>query len=718
MKTNKRTRLVWALLAIWLGWTACPALAEPYFLISSYDDWNAALSGATPHITAMETLAWQEYMHQWSAHLQEGAGYPTTEFAPAHLYASPDGRPPINPPDAGMVMVWAPQTGMQPGNYASAWEYDYGLDPDLRNCTIRVTVTPPQWGATGQVNAVSFGIRDTNGNIRSWWWRCPAPIPWWVTTTITIDTSRTGLAATTPAATGYANNPGFDLSNAADFIVDENAVWLGGPLPVPPFGAQVPAGLWNYWHDLLVVPNAPANKQTWVKWSQPPVVTDPNFPQQIMGWDEMSRYDPQMWPLLADDWLCQDERSITDIHWWGSFLGWNQPGRLPSDAPTAFQLAIWTDVPAGPTGGFSHPGTVLWEHRCENWVWNFAGYDHDPRVTKIADNPLVSVAGNEDLFPYGWWVRGQSTSVTFTFNGLNPAGIASQNVEVRFALGATNHLDGEKGLDGLLDVTINPGQALTQTFTNVLFDNLDPTNLVRLMGGGGTYETTAKVLVDKNYIQAGTLVVRVSRRQDVKDNQPLAPVGTNQPIDMSTNPPTIPAGCYDFNDAHTVHVNVATTDAGGTIAANGEVTLWESPEPEACFQFNQLLSEPDWFRQKTEDPNGTVYWLSIGAIYPGQTTVEHPFGWKTRPDHWNDDAVRFNIALDPSGQPGWPPAKGWSWMEGVPLEYGGQSWDVSFELTTNEKPPCHDLSSDLNHDCIVNLKDLAIMCGEWLKTSP
>jgi hypothetical protein len=69
---------------------------------------------------------------------------------------------------------------------------------------------------------------------------------------------------------------------------------------------------------------------------------------------------------------------VTDIHWWGSFIGWRQP-TLPPIRPRGFHIGIWTDVPVGPNNDFSHPGEMIWENYCTNWVWNFAGYDVDPQ---------------------------------------------------------------------------------------------------------------------------------------------------------------------------------------------------------------------------------------------------------------------------------------------------------------------------------------------------
>ena len=481
--------------------------AGPYFLIDSYDEWQEAMG---QHIRPLTPPEWTDYFQIWRMSGVEGQPYPDTTFTPAFLNVSRTGEPEISPPDAGLIMAWVPP---QYGSYASAWVYDYGLDPDISNCTIKVTVNPRNWGPTGFINSVSFGIRDNNGKIRSWWWSCPAPIPQNVATTVTIDTSKVGIAATNPPATGFADN-GCNLAIAKDFIVDENAQWIFGPLPVPPMGVQVPAAMWNYWHNLTVTPNTKPYKGNYVKYQQKPLEMANGM---IYGWDEVSRYDQTIRPIMADDWICKDDRPVTDIHWWGSFKGWTQPN-LPPVLPRAFHIGIWTDVPAGPNNQFSHPGQLVWENVCDSWVWNFAGYDKDPRSIEIN---------------------------------------------------------------------------------------------------------------------------------------------------------------------------------------------------EACFQFNQLLSQNEWFHQEP-DPTGEgrIYWLSIAAIYDQTVTPQYPWGWKTRPHMFMDDAVRMFVF-----NPVWPVTVGTLWSQGQPVEFpAGTSWDLAFELTTNE-PPAKALA-DLNFSGFVDLADLAIMAEQWLQAIP
>jgi len=479
---------------------------QPTFLLDSAEEWQEDLDSEWPQksLRPMFESEWNNYIEQWNDPENETEGdlYPDTNFMPAELLVY-DGNEksddPLDPCDGGLVMAWGdgnPDTG----EYASAWKWDFGIDPDLRNSTITITVTAPQFGVSApgvQINAVSFAINDIAGLRRSWWWRVgnPAdPIQWNTPTTVTINTAMTGRGATTPQASGYMNAAGFNLAQSQSFDVDENSAWIFNSVPVPPPGNPTFVGMWNYWHNLLVTRNVGGggvNSKWYIKYSQPPVVIDANDPPIITGWDELS--DQNSPPIWADDWPCKDERFITDIHWWGSFIGWTQP-YPPPIVPKAFHLGIWTNVPPG---AYSHPGMLIWENYCDNWVWNFAGYDRDP---------------------FG----------------------------------------------------------------------------------------------------------RPER------------------------------------------------------------------EKETCFQFTQLLSEDEWFRQEPNDIDQTIYWLSIAAIYNASDYADpdfYPWGWKTRPHKFEDDACSIILLADGS----WPPKIGAIWDDGIPL-------------------------TGPNLDGIVNFLDFAVIARNWLAT--
>ncbi|RKY07964.1 MAG: hypothetical protein DRP66_05565 [Planctomycetota bacterium] len=385
------------------------------FSLNTKLEWESALNAEYAHasIVPMTPPEWSEYMTLWNNPdlLEDPAlPYPETTFLPSlpgeglYVYEG-DGDPgnPELPADGGLVMGWGTESDpplAQGENYASAFKVEYTEDPDLSNCIITVAVTAPVG-----IGQVSLGLETPplgSGNIRSWYWNCgvgPAfPIQSGVPTTITIDTSMTGTAAASPAATNYINAAGFNITNVQWILVDENATWMGAPTSAPPPGGPL-VNMWNYWHWLMVSPKTTLTKALLTKHSQGPVIIklesgeDPNVPL-FWGWDEVSDY--QIGPIAADDWLCEDNRPVTDFHWWGSFPGWRDP--TPPCHPVAFHIGIWTDTPAqaGDPESYSHPKELVWEHICDNYVWNFAGYDRDPRRFDKND-PVGGTAGGNPI---------------------------------------------------------------------------------------------------------------------------------------------------------------------------------------------------------------------------------------------------------------------------------------------------------------------------------
>ena len=224
------------------------ALADAYFEVHTFVEWEDAL--LTGNVVPISPVNWDIYMDEWAMYTEEGDPYPPNEFRPATLYA-------YEGPDferAGLVMAWG-EDDPPAGDYATAWEWDYLVDPDLSNAVVTMTVYPPSYLGGGGITQISFGIRDINGNSRSWRWNVPGTIPWDVGTPVTVDCSKTGVNATSPVADAYMNNPAFDITQAQFLIADENGQLIGGPLPVPPAGG--PAGaIWNYWYDVTVKPKS------------------------------------------------------------------------------------------------------------------------------------------------------------------------------------------------------------------------------------------------------------------------------------------------------------------------------------------------------------------------------------------------------------------------------------------------------------------------------
>jgi hypothetical protein len=353
--------------------TAGTAWGEPAFIVDSNEQWNSLLYPGPNEsmVTPVLPSEWYEYVQDWN---QDGNAFPDdSNYCVPELYFY-EGNDPCYPQNtACLVMAWGDPNQHDPdANYSSAFKFVYGIDPDLHDCTITVNVTGPGAGP------VVFGLRDKN-NYTIWWRWYSLPRP----ALIKIDTSKIYLGE--PAAIAkpwfgpwrqadkfYGNCCKFDIGYVKYFV-------FGTVLPMGTAGAPPPGGSGQKPFSMLffkysVTKNVHGGKN-YIKWSQQPVVLDANQPPIISGWDQQSDYN--QWPIVADDWECNDSRPVTDIHWWGSFINWDQPN-LPPILPKAFNIGIWTDVPKGPGVPFSHPGKLVWKTDCNNWVWNFAGLDLDP----------------------------------------------------------------------------------------------------------------------------------------------------------------------------------------------------------------------------------------------------------------------------------------------------------------------------------------------------
>jgi len=104
-----------------------------------------------------------------------------------------------------------------------------------------------------------------------------------------------------------------------------------------------------------------------LKWSQPPIEIDPNSEiPQYCGWDVMSLrelWEPpeEYWNIVADDFRCLGEMPVTSIHWWGSYIYWEQGGGMPPQLPIGWKMCFWSNVPASPIPGYSYPKQLLWQ---------------------------------------------------------------------------------------------------------------------------------------------------------------------------------------------------------------------------------------------------------------------------------------------------------------------------------------------------------------------
>ncbi|MHC4478242.1 MAG: DUF7901 domain-containing protein [Planctomycetota bacterium] len=102
---------------------------------------------------------------------------------------------------------------------------------------------------------------------------------------------------------------------------------------------------------------------------------------------------------------------------------------------------------------------------------------------------------------------------------------------------------------------------------------------------------------------------------------------------------------------------------------------------DTCFQHYVQLEPEEYFWQSDYevDTQDNVFWLSIVALYGPRYQPGYPWGWKTRPWSWMDDAVWFDLAEAPGLGIELDP---WS-VNPIVDPLTDESFDVAFELDTD-----------------------------------
>jgi hypothetical protein len=434
-----------------------------------------------------------------------------------------------------------------------------------------------------------------------------------------------------------------------------------------------------------------------IKWSQPPVGGDETG--CINGWDENSIYNTG--PIIADDWVCKDNRPITDIHWWGSFKGWTGDV-LPNDKPTAFHIGIWTDVRdpnrANPND-FSHPGKLVWENVCSSYVWSYAGCDVDPR----------GIDQNETCFKFDqllsqdqWFYQDSNEPNGRTIYWLSIAAIYEGNMPA--------HMWGWKTRQHFYNddaIRIFPPDG------NCPNSCPDP-NLSVFQGG---IADNFNLPAEKAFLSSDllTYIGGATHRNfdETVYNQRFGYTFTGLP---------------DCIVAATLEISMKAT---GDIPSTDSIVLGLTPGSPPKGVWSRLLKNlplnPGWPAIGSwEIGDQNIFTLDLGNLLPygAVTSVLDIMNLTNKLDIYiqDDTAVDYMILRVwscPRGIGQWPPAVGSFWANGQPIKYPTSvSWDTAFVLTTNRSYSLRTCQSiipgDLNGDCTVNFGDFAIMAGEWL----
>ena len=614
-----------------------PSLGEPYFVLNDEEQWQAALDMG--HIRPMWQPEWTNYMLQWDIFRIEGDPYPENDFVPAELptgalYVYPGGTQPCQPKDAGLVMAWRPEV---PGSYSSAWMYDYKQDPNLTNSAIQVWVYAPQG-----ISTVSFGIQDINGAIRSWQWNCgppPALIPWNTNTLVYILPAGFGVNATTPVASGFMNNPGFDITQSQFFIVDENGVWRGGPMPIPPGGGTLPA-IWNFWHNLRVF-----TLTATLDFGDAP---DPTYPTLLssngachvvgpgirLGILEDAEINGQPnWNATGDDFSNQpDEDGVV----FASALIRTEKAQIDVNVTGSGSLDAWID----------YNGNGSWADRGEQI---------------FASQPVYSGTNSFQLWvpwnalPGRTFARFRVSSV----GGLSFTGQAQdgevEDYEVRIE--DVKWVQEPDLSEWGIDVQATQPYILADDWQCTTTGPVDDIHV----WGSWLYD---QLPINQQGLPDPTAVSFIlSIHSDIPDPDGPGPLYSmpGPPLwQRQYNPGTFKAWPYERRLLE------------GWLLPPGQ---WTRLADSICWQYDFIVPRREFIQEGTEE-NPVVYWLDVQALPQDTDAV---FGWKTSLWHWNDDAV-WTRGMEPYIGP---------WQElRYPLGHmlNPQSIDLAFKITSCPEP--------------------------------
>ncbi len=454
-----------------------------------------------------------------------------------------------------------------------------------------------------------------------------------------------------------------------------------------------------------------------VKWSQPPQFNDQSpYPECFWGWDETSIHGGNQ--IVADDWYCETPDKVTDIHWWGSYPGY-QDDTPPSDGPGAFHLAIWTDVPAGVDQPFSHPGELIWECIVNRSDVNehFVGCDYHS-----------SMSATDACFKYDYIIDPEHCS--FFDQGADPhvywlsiSAIFYEPSQYEWGWKTREHFWNDAAVR-----ILNPtAPTISSTFIEgIPIENPEGTiwDMAFEITSGETPPTATPTETPSPTPTETPVPVYTKWEQPPGQN----PASAHPECFWGWDEPSIYGGqhiladdwqCNDkrpITDIHWwgsyenwqedspplihpdhFHIGIWTDNPGPPFSHPEQlIQEWVVPmnlisetavgcdyyssmaNPDTCFRYDFILDglEYPYFLQ---DPGQHIYWLSIAAIYSGDPPT-NIWGWKTREHIFQDAAVRI---YDPNA-----PTVGSIWGNGDPImDPEDVPWDLAFVLTTNQPVP-------------------------------
>ena len=416
-----------------------------------------------------------------------------------------------------------------------------------------------------------------------------------------------------------------------------------------------------------------------VKWSQPP---DMKFGVNIKSTEEE--------PIVADDWKCKDPRPVTDVHFWGSYIGWERDKPEPQLSPPeleAFVIRIYADIPAGadPIFRYSHPGELLYEQKAETFIWEHVASIKHPDETfehkfyYSLDLPVpfeqemgtiywISIAAimpDDSQYPWGW----ETSTRHWNDNACRYWFHNNYWEEITPGILPPWYQEHYNTVDMAFELTVpfEPPPPLEPVKWQQRPDMKQGVNITSMPQGSGVASLT---VADDWFCLDGSPVSDLhfwgsypGWEEQNPEPPAMRPPGVAKfRIQTYSDVPASSTG--EFSRPGKLLYEVWVDKFSETYVATIPQPWWEIYE----HKYRYDLDLPRIFWQKRD----RIYWLNISAV---PKKPERPWGWESSMDRWNDFAVN-----------GWYKDPHNWWWDVIKHPWTEDPIDMSFVLTTCKGP--------------------------------
>lgn len=443
-----------------------------------------------------------------------------------------------------------------------------------------------------------------------------------------------------------------------------------------------------------------------IKWSQPPIETDPGLETIVFcGWDESayvskaSQYSIGTWYLPADNFRCISDAPVTSVHWWGSYEGWAEAA-APGIKPDSWRIGFWSNAPADGRYNFGRPNELLWAVTVpssrvqEEWT----GYDVFPQESSDATFRYTADLGASEYFNQGRYVASTQDrmfwiSITAVYAG-SPGPTYPWGWKTRPEPWADGAIAAQFRTDDIrTGFVLDPTMMLPVT-NSLLCERLDRYDLAFELDTDPAYikwEQAFTDLRDWPYYEdeqsLATGTTSLSARRTVADDWRCT---TAEPITAIAwwgsylGYGYLPAECQQMTSPEppdyfllSLWSDVPSSDASNPRGYSYPGRkVWEyqadsfeevlvgfdrdaaSQGYEPVYRYVVRLPEDNWYRQ---DGENNVLWLSVQAVYRSGKSIVYPWGWTNHAyaawdmvelaplAHWKFDESAGATAADSSG---------------------------------------------------------------------